>query len=88
MEDYILNISPIDGRYRNLTEDVRNCFSEYHLVENRIIVEIEWLKKLFTIKELGLEITSKDLEILDKIKNEINLDRYKKSKRNRTNNKT
>lgn len=73
MEDYILNISPIDGRYRDLTEDVRNYFSEYHLVKNRIIVEIEWLKKLFTIKELGLEVTSKDLEILDKIKDKLDL---------------
>ena len=73
MEDYILNISPIDGRYRDLTEDVRNYFSEYHLVKNRIIVEIEWLKKLFTVKELGLEITSKDLEILDEIKDKLDL---------------
>lgn len=73
MEDYILNISPIDGRYRNLTEDVKNCFSEYHLVENRIIIEIEWLKKLFTIKELGLEVTGKELEILDEIKNKLDL---------------
>ena len=80
MEDYILNISPIDGRYRNLTEDVRNYFSEYHLVKNRIIVEIEWLKKLFTVKELGLEITSKDLEILDKIKDKLDLNEIQRVK--------
>ncbi len=56
MEDYILNISPIDGRYFQTTQEVRNYFSEYHLIKNRIIAEIEWLKKLCSIEELNLEI--------------------------------
>ena len=46
MEQYMLNISPIDGRYKDSTDEVRNYFSEYHLIKNRVIVEIEWLKKL------------------------------------------
>lgn len=75
MEDYILNISPIDGRYKELTEEVGNYFSEYHLIKNRVIVEIEWLKKLFKLKELGLEISSEELEVLDKIVKEFDITR-------------
>ena len=45
------NISPIDGRYREATEEVRNLFSEFHLIKNRVFVEIEWLKKLFSIRQ-------------------------------------
>lgn len=61
------NISPIDGRYREATEEVRNVFSEFYLIKNRIFVEIEWLKKLFSIKEMNIEYKSEDIEILDSI---------------------
>ena len=44
MEKELLNISPIDGRYKETTKEVRKYFSEYHLIKNRVIVEIEWLK--------------------------------------------
>ena len=37
MLDYIYSISPVDGRYKEMTEEVRDCFSEYHLIKNRII---------------------------------------------------
>lgn len=61
------DISPIDGRYSDLTEDVRNCFSEYYLIKNRILVEIEWLKKLFQVKEMNITSSAKDVEILEEI---------------------
>ncbi len=76
----MLNISPIDGRYVGLTEEIRNYFSEYYLIKNRIIVEIKWLKKLFTIKEIGIEITEKELKILDKILEEFDVEEAKKIK--------
>lgn len=88
MEECMLNVSPIDGRYYQSTEEVRNYFSEYHLIKNRVIAEIEWLKKLFSIEELELEIKKEELEILNKIKNEFDLNRSKKCKRNRTSYKT
>lgn len=88
MEEYMLNISPIDGRYEKMTQEVKNYFSEYHLIKNRVIVEIEWLKKLFSIKELNLQISKKELETIDKISKEFDIIRSKKSKRNRKNNKT
>ena len=37
MEEELLSISPIDGRYKKDTDEVRNYFSEYNLIKNRII---------------------------------------------------
>ena len=41
MEEELQNISPIDGRYKKMTEEVKEYFSEYHLMKNRVIVEIK-----------------------------------------------
>ena len=71
MEEELLNISPIDGRYKEMTNEVRKYFSEYYLIKNRVIVEIEWLKKLFSV--LNIEIEKKELEVLDEIIEKFNL---------------
>ena len=42
----ITSISPIDGRYASKTDSLVNCFSEFALTRNRVIVEIYWLKAL------------------------------------------
>jgi len=42
----ITSISPIDGRYASKTDSLMNCFSEFALIRNRVIVEIYWLKAL------------------------------------------
>ena len=76
----LLCISPIDGRYRAITEDVRNYFSEYNLIKNRVIVEIEWLKKLSCIKDIQFELSDNEIEILDKIKNDFNVEEAVKVK--------
>jgi adenylosuccinate lyase len=39
-------ISPIDGRYAEKTFSLREIFSEYGLIRNRLIVEIRWLEAL------------------------------------------
>ena len=80
MLDYIFNISPVDGRYKQMTEEVRNCFSEYHLIKNRIIVEIKWLKKLFELDEMNLKVEKQDLKILDKIEKEFDIEQAKRVK--------
>ena len=49
----ITSISPIDGRYALKTDSLVNCFSEYALIRNRVIVEIYWLKAL--AKEVGIK---------------------------------
>lgn len=74
----LLNISPIDGRYKNLTKEIGDYFSEYNLIKNRVLVEIEWLKKLF--KELNIEHTSKEIEVLDKIAENFNIEEAKRVK--------
>ena len=74
----LLNISPIDGRYRKLTKEVADYFSEYNLIKNRVLVEIEWLKTLF--KELHIEHTSKDIEVIDEIANKFNIEEAKRVK--------
>ncbi len=40
-------ISPIDGRYARQSNDLRDYYSEYALMKYRVIVEIEWFKRLF-----------------------------------------
>lgn len=35
-------ISPIDGRYHNTTKDLSNYFSEFALIKNRVLVEVEY----------------------------------------------
>jgi adenylosuccinate lyase len=44
--DSLLAISPIDGRYAKQASELRNIFSEYGLIKNRVAVEIAWLKLL------------------------------------------
>ena len=42
-------ISPIDGRYRRVTKELGNYFSEYALIKYRILVEIEYFIALCKI---------------------------------------
>ena len=45
----IFNISPIDGRYYNLTEELNILFSEYAFIKQRTIVEIKYFLFLLNI---------------------------------------
>lgn len=80
MQDYIYNISPIDGRYNEQTEEVRNCFSEYYLIKNRIIVEIKWLQKLFEINQIQLNANTQELAALEEIIQDFDISEAKKVK--------
>ena len=42
----LVSLSPLDGRYESKVADLREHFSEFGLIRNRIKVEIEWLKAL------------------------------------------
>ncbi len=42
----ITAISPIDGRYASKVRPLKNCFSEYALIRNRIKIEVLWLMVL------------------------------------------
>ncbi|MGY4383963.1 adenylosuccinate lyase [Pedobacter sp. UYP24] len=47
-------ISPIDGRYRNTTQELSAYFSEYALIKYRVFVEIEYFIALCKAKLPGL----------------------------------
>ena len=49
----ITAINPIDGRYRNKSEELTDFFSEYALMRYRLIAEIEWLKFLSAHREIA-----------------------------------
>ncbi|MCQ2195602.1 MAG: adenylosuccinate lyase [Paludibacteraceae bacterium] len=52
-------ISPIDGRYRNKTEELASYFSEYALIRYRVLVEVEYFIAL-------CDIPLKNLSSIDK----------------------
>lgn len=63
----LLAISPLDGRYASKCEDLAPYFSEYALMQYRVLVEIKWLQKLAAhegIPELD-QISTQGLKYLD-----------------------
>ena len=76
----LLNISPIDGRYMKATDEVRGYFSEYYLIKNRVTVEIEWLKKIISLKEFEIEVSKDEIEKIQKISDEFDLKAAKRVK--------
>ena len=76
-------ISPVDGRYQNKTDVLRPIFSEYGLFRFRVLVEIEWLKKLSknpNIKEIE-SFPASSISLLDNIKNNFSIDDAKQIKK-------
>ena len=53
-------ISPVDGRYRNKTDELSGYFSEYGLIKYRLMVEIEYFIALTEIPLPQLAGFSKD----------------------------
>ena len=44
--DNLTAISPVDGRYGDKTEALRDIFSEFGFIRYRVLVEIQWLQTL------------------------------------------
>ncbi|MBF0225496.1 MAG: adenylosuccinate lyase [Desulfobacterales bacterium] len=77
--DEITAISVIDGRYRKLTEELSEIFSEFGLIKFRVHVEINWLK--FLLKELKLsEINDSEIKLIDSINENFKIEDAKKIK--------
>ena len=70
----LLNISPIDGRYKNKVKDLENYFSEYALIKYRLFIEISWL--LFIVKEKIVDdrINSNEEKKINSIFEKFNFD--------------
>ena len=45
----ILSISPVDGRYKSITQPLSEYFSEFALIKYRVYVEIEYFLELTTL---------------------------------------
>ncbi|MDH5777525.1 MAG: lyase family protein, partial [Gammaproteobacteria bacterium] len=60
-------ISPVDGRYGSKTGDLRPIFSEFGLIRQRVIVEIQWLKALAANKMIAeaAPLSDKAIKFLD-----------------------
>ena len=64
-------LSPVDGRYGTKTHALRPYFSEYGLINSRVIVEVRWLQKLAAnpyIKEVAT-LSDEANKVLDDIIN-------------------
>lgn len=64
MEESFLCVSPIDGRYRYLTQPLRVYFSEYSLIKYRIRAEIEYFIHLTELLPELKSITENDIKNL------------------------
>ena len=63
-------ISPIDGRYSVQSEPLRDIFSEYGLIHNRVRIEILWLITLSKDKDIK-EIPKFSTKLITKLNNII-----------------
>ncbi|MBP9743703.1 MAG: adenylosuccinate lyase [Burkholderiales bacterium] len=72
--NYLLAISPLDGRYIDKVRHLQEYVSEFGLIKYRVKVEIEWLKLLFATPEVGLiPLNEDELQHLDAIYNNFDL---------------
>ena len=76
----LLNISPVDGRYKGKTKDLEKYFSEYSLIKYRLFVEIYWLKFISKEKIIDEKITSSDEKKINNIYENFNLEEANKIK--------
>ncbi len=53
--DFLLSISPVDGRYRKITEPLAEYFSEYALIKYRVFIEVEYFIALCGLPLLQLK---------------------------------
>lgn len=64
----LTSLSPLDGRYHQITSELSEYFSEYALIKYRVFIEIQYLKALRAIPLPQLSTISDNAdEILDKI---------------------
>ncbi len=70
----LLNISPIDGRYKSITEELNTYFSEYALIKYRVKVEIKWLLFLLNKEIIDEKINKNEQIELLNIINSFSLD--------------
>ena len=68
-------ISPIDGRYSNITKDLSSFFSEFSFFKYRLYVELKYFINLINILP-NINITSLEITLIMKIWENFNNDDY------------
>ena len=90
MENQLLAISPIDGRYRKTTEKLKDYFSEFALIQYRVRIEVEYFialcelplpqlkgfdrSKYIELRDLYLDFSLKDAKKIKEIEKITNHD--------------
>ncbi len=46
-------LSPVDGRYGSKTSELREYFSEFGLIKQRVVVEVRWLQALAKLEDVA-----------------------------------
>lgn len=77
----LLNISPIDGRYKNKTKELENYFSEFALIKYRLFIEISWLKFITNENIIDEKIASSEEKKINDIYANFDLEEAKKVKK-------
>ena len=62
-------INPLDGRYGAKTKELRDIFSEFGLIQNRVEVEVRWLQSLSLNPQIPEvpELSQASKEMLDRL---------------------
>ena len=79
-DDRLHNISSIDGRYKDKTENLRKYFSEFALIKKRIFVELEYIK-LLSSKKIAPKCSASEVAQIYKIFDRFDLFEAKKVKK-------
>ncbi|MFZ1043550.1 MAG: adenylosuccinate lyase [Anaerolineales bacterium] len=74
MSDDLLALSPLDGRYLRETESLREHFSEFAYIQDRVRIEITYLIALSHETRLVRVLTSAELDFLNTLSNPFSLD--------------
>ena len=80
MSDELLALSPLDGRYIAETESLRDYFSEFALIRDRVRVEIAYLTALSRDTHLFRELTPAELDLLNSSAGSFSLDEARQIK--------
>ncbi len=62
----LMAISPIDGRYAEKVNDLREIFSEYGLIRYRVMIEVRWLQCLHNVTTVP-ELSAITPALMDKL---------------------
>ena len=73
--DSLLGISPLDGRYSAVNDELRYITSEYGLIKYRVYIEVEWFKHLSNTKNIPEipKLSIKNIRYLDDLINNFSI---------------